>query len=548
MTESVKNAGSKAAKIVFVTSIVVIVTVLIFFFYSVINLLSYDRIYKGVCAYNTNASDMTKEELISRLKSNYLNEINNVSINLKSDNHSAKHYLYDFDFKYDFEKIADEAYGVGRQGNIVVRIKNILSASFSNIHIYPEIIYDETKVDQAVDDYYDSTFIGVEEFSYIIEDNILHLNSGHDGKKIDKIALKDAIESFLMDRKTVSLTVLPITDKKPDVTADGMAAIVNRDPVNARAQVLGNEVNIIPHQYGHRFDGNVLADAAKRINASEYDRFSISGQVLVPELTDDQVRSRLFQDTLSSCKTGYSTADQINIDRETNLRLSSDKINGKILAPGEIFSFNGTVGERSVANGYKEAYVFAAGKMVEGLGGGICQVSSTLYNAALLANLKIIERVNHMFVVSYVNMGLDATIAYGAIDFRFENTTGWPLRINSYLANNNLHIVFTGTNDNKDVSVSLYSEIISSTPYQTVYIDDPNMGAGETRVLQSGINGYVVNAYKTVRKGGEEPVTTKLSTNNYIPLDQRVARGPVDEPETLVEQAEQDGEESSIDL
>ena len=136
--------------------------------------------------------------------------------------------------------------------------------------------------------------------------------------------------------------------------------------------------------------------------------------------------TKAFPDRISIFTTKY---DASNRNRSTNLELAASKINGTVVMPGEVFSYNKTVGKRTVEAGYKEAAGFSGGRVVPMLGGGICQVSSTLYDAVLYANLGIVERHNHMFQVAYIDTGKDATVVYGSLDFKFENTRKYPIML-----------------------------------------------------------------------------------------------------------------------
>ena len=149
-------------------------------------------------------------------------------------------------------------------------------------------------------------------------------------------------------------------------------------------------------------------------------------QTLYPNVTTNMIGTEAFPDLLSTYSTRYSTRDR---DRTTNLQLAASKINGTVLMPGETFSYNQVVGERTIAAGYKEAPIYVSGEVVDGLGGGICQITSTLYNAVLYANLEIVERSNHQFVPSYVTASRDATVVYGSIDFKFKNNRDYPIKL-----------------------------------------------------------------------------------------------------------------------
>jgi vancomycin resistance protein YoaR len=141
-------------------------------------------------------------------------------------------------------------------------------------------------------------------------------------------------------------------------------------------------------------------------------------------------------------------------ERTTNIRIAANKVDGTVIKPGEDFSYNKIVGPRSKEFGFKDAPIFVRGKLVPGTGGGICQLSSTIYNAVLLSNLKIVERSNHSSTVPYVSLGRDATVAYGLLDFRFRNSTSTPIYISSRMSGSYLHVdIYGASKDKTDVDV-----------------------------------------------------------------------------------------------
>ncbi|MEN6370728.1 MAG: VanW family protein [Armatimonadota bacterium] len=201
-------------------------------------------------------------------------------------------------------------------------------------------------------------------------------------------------------------------------------------------------------------------------------------------------------DTLLSRYTTRFTAWRT--DRTHNVKLAAASINGKLVKRGGIFSYNDTVGPRVKENGFRDALIYVKGKIIPGTGGGICQVSSTVYNAALLANLKIIERSNHSMPVPYVPMGRDATVAYGLLDLKFRNNTSAPIYIATKVRGSYLTVEIYGASESKrDV------QILTSAPKQI-----------------HRANGTVVTAvsvYRVLREDGAEPVKEHISYDRYSP-------------------------------
>jgi len=189
------------------------------------------------------------------------------------------------------------------------------------------------------------------------------------------------------------------------------------------------------------------------------------------------------------------------ISRNTNLKAASGKINGIVLAPGEKFSFNGAVGRRTLKNGFKIAGVYKNGKHDTGIGGGICQVSSTLYNAALFANLKIVRRQNHSMPVAYLPVGRDATVDYGAIDLVFENSYDTPIAVSTSFNPGRLTFRILGKKD-PSLSIKIESEGHKSWNPGVKTVVDKTLPAGKTKVVEKGSLGHSVKTYRLVYKDG----------------------------------------------
>ena len=161
-----------------------------------------------------------------------------------------------------------------------------------------------------------------------------------------------------------------------------------------------------------------------------------------PDITADDMRENMFRDLLAEKATSLSGSSSARIN---NITLAAEAMNGTVLLPGEEFNYNECLGERTSAKGYQAAGAYSGGKHVSAIGGGICQGSSTLYYCALKANLEITERWEHYFSVSYLPLGMDATVSWGWPDFKFVNSRDWPIRIDSWVADGQLYVQIWGT-------------------------------------------------------------------------------------------------------
>ena len=215
-----------------------------------------------------------------------------------------------------------------------------------------------------------------------------------------------------------------------------------------------------------------MSDAKQKLAKSDKE-CSIPLKTVYPKVTTNMIGRKAFPDLLGQFSTNYVN----NPARTTNLKLAANKINGTVLLPGETFSYNKVVGARTIAAGYKNAAIYQNGEVVDGLGGGICQISTTLFNAALFANLNIVELHNHQFVPSYVGAGRDATVVYGAKDFKFKHSRKHAIKIECSVSGGVAKFKIYGVKEDTEYDVKVNASIISSTAsyiksstYRTLYL------------------------------------------------------------------------------
>lgn len=248
--------------------------------------------------------------------------------------------------------------------------------------------------------------------------------------------------------------------------------------------------------------------------------YSIPVTITQPTITEAVLRERLFRDTLARTATNLNEG---NAPRTNNVRLAAKAINGTILNPGDVFSYNTVVGERTQARGYQEAHAYSGGKIIDEFGGGVCQPSSTLYMAVLRADLEVVERHNHSFTVSYTPLGEDATVDYGNLDFRFANNTAYPIKILAEQTGGQMIMTIIGTKTS-DKTVATRTEVLETYKPETVEKQDSSLAAGETQVETSGITGYSTRTYKVITENGK---TTEVLANKstYSKRDEVVCVG-----------------------
>ena len=232
----------------------------------------------------------------------------------------------------------------------------------------------------------------------------------------------------------------------------------------------------------------------------------------MPKLTTDMARAMNIQDRISRFTTTYTPS---NRPRVNNIHTLGDALNGKLIAPDATFSFNGTVGERTAAKGYEEANAIVDGKLVPQLGGGICQVGTTLFNTVFFSGLPILERHNHSFYISHYPKGRDATVSWGGPDLKFKNTTGHWLLLSVSYTSSSITMSLYGADPGYTVAY-VTGPFTNEKPFKTETVKDPKMKEGKQVVDDPGENGVTCVVTRTVTKGGA-PVSTDVFRSVYKP-------------------------------
>lgn len=212
-----------------------------------------------------------------------------------------------------------------------------------------------------------------------------------------------------------------------------------------------------------------------------------------------------------------------DINRNENIRIAAQQVNGVLIRPNEIFSFNEIVGNRVASAGFKEAPAYIDGKLVPDWGGGVCQVSSTLYNAVLLADLSVVERTSHIQPPGYVPLGQDATVADGLIDFKFKNTSGNSIYIATHMVNQKVTVEIYGKTNPTKPEIEIIRSNSYYSPPSTVVERDPRLPQGKELLISHGKAGLTVSTYRIKRLHGQEIEREFLSTDQF-PSEPRIVR------------------------
>ena len=480
-----------------------------------------ETIFSGISIQGIDVSNLTIDEAKRKVSSIIGNHISE-EISLQHNDFQTVILPEQFGVSFDVDSAVEQAYSIGKSDSLIKNNYTILSLLLKNYNISPSINYDEDLLNSLIGSINAQLPDRVVNSGYSIDGTNLIITSGKDGILISSSDLKDEILSFLNDISSKNETInIPVNNVGAEpINLDAIYKDIFKLPVDASYTT--NPYVVYPSSNG--LDFAISMEEAKAIISNQQDEYTIPLKITYPNVTTNQIGNEPFPDLLSQFSTSFTSS---GYNRSNNIILSSAKLNGPVLMPGEEFSYNQAVGQRTRAAGFREAGAYSNGKVVQEVGGGICQVSSTLYNAVLYANLEIVERTNHYFNPGYVKAGLDATVSWGGPDFRFRNNRNYPIRIVTDTSGKKLKVYIYGLKTDDDCTVVLDPRYISSVPYKTTYQNDASLATGETRVVSSGSNGCKTATYKYVYdKNGTLISSECISRDTYSPHNKVVAVGP----------------------
>lgn len=443
-------------------------------------------IAKGVYIKNIDVSGLTREQAKEKIN-NYISSVIPEEIKLTHNGFETSLSTSQLSIYFNTDEAVDMAYNIGKTGNIFQKNLTILQTRLSKTTIDPGFSIDMDQLKKDLEDISSKLPDKIIESSCYIDGNNLIITKGKAGKtvKVDDSAkyIKQAINDLKIENNSLELLTEDSTPKEIDL--DAVYNEIHKEPVNAYYSQ--NPYVVHPSENG--MDFSITLDEAKNMLKEEKDEYIVPLKVLYPSVTTNMIGTEAFPDLLSEFSTKYAAS---NKNRTTNLILAAKKINGTVLMPGETFSYNKVVGARTIQAGYKEAPIYVSGRVEDGIGGGICQITTTLYNAVVYANLDIVERSNHQFVPSYAGPSRDATVVYGAIDFKFKNNRDYPIKIACSVSGGIANFKIWGLKSDNDYEVQISSRTTGKTS-TAIYSE----------------------AYKILKKNGNVVSTTLLSKDTY---------------------------------
>ena len=462
------------------------ILVIAFTIFTIINT-DNSKISSGISILGVDVSGLDKEAATDKISSFVQESLENNDILLKHNDFETNIAPEQIETKINVLSAIDAAFKVGSGNNIFTNSFKKISLLLNHVDIKPTYTINKDQLDKTLSDISTQLPDAVKQSDYYIDGNNLIVTTGKSGVIIDNEKMIKDINSKLSDLSYVNGAIdISTIDKEPDKL--DIEKIYNEIHKNAVDAHYDSATHVVyPEENG--LDFSITLEEAKAMLTEGKEEYTIPLKTLKPNVTTNMIGMEAFPNLLSTFSTRYPAS---NRDRTTNLRLAAGKVNGTVVLPGQTFSYNSVVGERTIAAGYKEAAVYQDGQVVQGLGGGICQISTTLYNAALYANLDIVERRNHQFVPSYVGAGRDATVVYGSQDFKFKNNRNYVIKITCSVEGGVATFNIYGLKEDSDCDVTISSSVTSR-----------------------GANSFTSATYKTLRRNGQVVSSTTVSRDTY---------------------------------
>ena len=503
--------------VIVISSFIVIVLIFSVIF-ALLNITN-EKILENVTIFGIDVGNLTIDEANKKIEEITKTKLEEDLI-LKKDDYETSLNATQINAGFDIENAVSKAYKIGRNGNIITNNYSILYTILFGNNIECNFNYNEDSLNKKVEDISSKLPGAVVQNSYYIEDENLIIVRGKKGTSIKKNELKNIIiEKIKNIGNKYDIITIPTEEVEPEkIDLEQIRNEIYKEPQDA--YISKNPTKVHTHVNG--IDFGITMEEAQRIIQEDKKEYVIPLKITVPEKKIEDLGEEAFPDKIASYTTKY---DPTNKNRSNNISISAEKIDGTIIMPGETFSYNQTVGERTIAAGYKEAGAYAGGRVVQDVGGGICQTSSTLYNAVLLANLEIVDRSNHQFLTSYVAASRDATVSWGSIDFQFKNTRSYPIKIEASAKNGVCEMSIYGIKEETEYEVVIQSVVLSYIPYTTKYENDDTLEEGKEIVEQSGYTGCTSEAYRILKLNGEVVSKTLLSKDTYDPMTRIIKRG-----------------------
>lgn len=417
---------------------------------------NYKGIYPNTTICGVDVSNLNEAELRAYINGKYTREAaDGTEIPVSCEENRDKLCVKSLNVSFDNEAFVQNILNSGRDGNFAANTINFIKRRFVSESVEPVVSYDKS----AAVTLFDALTEGIETqpvgHTFVIGDDKVTVNGPVSGYIADREKAFGELENRIKTLDSSEIVLRPEYVKPEPLDFDAFYDWLTSDAENAYYEKIDGVITVHPSKAKVEVGRQNLKDAIERLKTSEENSVDVYADIIQPEVSEKTLKDQLFSAKLSSYSTNFGGSSAA---RANNVKLAASRIDGTELMPDEEFSYDNTILPRTSENGYMAAPVYVGNKVESGMGGGICQPSSTLYAAALYANLEILERHNHSMKVGYITAGIDATIAQGYLDLRFKNTTGYPIKISASANGGVLTFTVLGYNpDNTKVELVITS-------------------------------------------------------------------------------------------
>ncbi len=438
------------------------------------------------------------------------------TLTIEADGVSVKLDLNEAGAPVDYDELESYMKSKGYDTALIGQYKTVLEAQGE-----PGSVYNDEYITKKIDELAVNVDTGSDTEYELIEGGVTFYR-GSERTVFDKAALADSVKAALDAHRYDTITV-STTKEAPEIPdLDELYTMIYCEPADAYYDVDENKNTIVvDHVVGYDIDIELIR---KELTEGTWTEKTFMKQEILPEVTAETLPQKYFKDLLGQQITYYNPAEK---NRTVNVGLATAAVNENIILPGQTFSFNRVVGERTAQKGYLPATVFQNGGMQEGLGGGICQVTSTIYAAALKAELDQVSRYVHAYKVSYIDLGMDATVYWGSLDYVFRNNTEEPIKIVSSAKNGTLTISIYGKEARPANRTIKFRSVVLETYMQEMkFEEDLTLAPGAEKKIRSGMPGYKVELYKQIYVDGVLQNEVKINTSKYSAYNGLTKVGP----------------------
>ena len=487
-------------------------------------------ILRGVDAFGIDFSGMTVDEAARTLESDVVQgDYAGARFHVDEGHEVFKSY-YQLGMTLDCDATARALYAYGREGNALQNGWRYIFAR--GAQVTPVWSVDEARMEKTAREIADELTFDPVDFSYTVDETGLYAVKPCDGQTLTADAVIEACKTQLSSGEALSYVIETQTPARSPEKGDYAAYLRELqqefDQPCANAGYDKQTGGITPEKAHAEFS---LDDAVAKMDAAVGgETMCITRNVEYPAVTAEELEQVMFRDVLGTYTTQVGGAE----GRHKNVQLTASRIDGFVMNSGESIKYGELTTPFTLENGYFLAPMYVKGKTVDGAGGGACQASSTLYAASILADLEIVQRINHGFASDYIGLGLDATVAEGGPELEIRNNTDYPIKVVATFYTQNkkdyVTVKLLGTKVD-DGYVKIRTEVLSTTPFEEEIIETDELAPGERFVEQTAYTGYLVKTYRQRYDGSGKLLSETLeATSKYNARNRIVKVGRAAEP------------------